>query len=295
VPLTGGAAAYSGYEMSERRPGDLARAPTAAWQKEEQKSIKRRKWILWGIIIFIIVGAATGAAVYLIKFRNSGGSRSSVDEGSSKGRNGAGSTAGNIQKDTELKQIFGGMDYTPLNAQYPGCGAIQSNVTADIATMSQLTKQIRLYGTDCNQTEMVLNAIQDLKVDMTVFVGVWVDTNATTLARQLADMYSILSKYPADLIDGVAVGNEVLFREDKTEAELIDLINEVRTNVTAMNLGKTIPICTSDLGSKWTSTLSAAVDCVVYSSSFTYYRWPIFIHSSPASMSPGQQTGRCSS
>ena len=91
---------------------------------------------------------------------------------------------------------------------------------------------------------MVLNAIQDLKVDLTVFLGVWVDTNSTTLQRQLSDMYSILNKYPVDLIDGIAVGNEVLFRQDKTESELITLIQQVRQNVTAMNLSKTLPICT---------------------------------------------------
>jgi hypothetical protein len=246
VPLTGGATGYAGYEMGERKADIFERPQTPTWRKEEQKTRRRRKWIIWGIIVFVILGAVAGVTVYLVKFRNSssGGSSGSVDDGSSKGRNGAGSTAGNIQMDSKLKQVFDGMDYTPLNAQYPACGAIQDNVTADVATLSQLTKQVRLYGTDCNQTEMVLNAIQSLKVDMTVFVGVWVDTNATTLARQLADLYSILKKYPANLIDGIAVGNEVLFREDKTESELIDLISEVRTNVTAMNLGKTLPICT---------------------------------------------------
>jgi exo-beta-1,3-glucanase (GH17 family) len=245
VPLTGGAAGYTGYEMSERKPNIFERPQTPTWRKEEQKTIRRRKQIIWGIIIFVVLGAVAGVTIYLVKFRNtsSGGNSGSIAD-SSKGRNGAGSTAGNIQKDSKLKLVFDGMDYTPLNAQYPACGAIQDNVTADVATLSQLTKQVRLYGTDCNQTEMVLNAIQSLKVDMTVFVGVWVDTNATTLARQLADMYSILKKYPASLIDGIAVGNEVLFREDKTESELIELISEVRTNVTAMNLGKKLPICT---------------------------------------------------
>jgi exo-beta-1,3-glucanase (GH17 family) len=136
------------------------------------------------------------------------------------------------------------MDYTPINAQYPGCGSIQANVTADVAILSQLTSKVRLYGTDCDQATQVLDAIQDLKVDMTVFLTVWVDGNTTTLNRQLSAMYDILKTYPVDLIDGVAVGNEVLFREDMTEAALISLIKEVRTNVTAMNLGKTIPIGT---------------------------------------------------
>ena len=81
----------------------------------------------------------------------------------------------------KLKKIFDGMDYTPLDAQYPGCGCTQTNITADVAILSQLTNKIRLYGTDCGQATMVLNAIQDLKVDLTVFLGVCVDKNSTTL------------------------------------------------------------------------------------------------------------------
>ena len=243
MPLTGGAAgAYTGYEMSEAKPGMLGRAPTSKWLREEAKSRAKRKWIIIGIILFILAAAGAGVTVWLVKFRNTGSSSGS--SGSSNGRNGFGATASDLKKDSSLQKIFTGMDYTPLNAQYPGCGSIQQNVTADVAILSQLTSKVRLYGTDCDQATQVLDAIQDLKVDLTVFIGVWVDNNSTTLNRQLAAMYDILTKYPADLIDGVAVGNEVLFRQDMTEAELISLIKEVRTNVTAMNLGKTIPICT---------------------------------------------------
>ena len=289
VPLTGYApgagigAGARGYEMMERRPGDLSDPPVASkWLQEEQKSRSRRKWIIIGLIVFLIVGGITGAIVYLVKFRNSGSGSSSnsssdSDSGSSNGRNGFGATSSNLKVDSSLKKIFPGMDYTPLNSQYPGCGAIQENITADVAILSQLTNKVRLYGTDCDQINMTMKAIQDLKVDMTVFIGVWVDGNSTTLERQLGAMYDLLKTYPASMIDGVAVGNEVLFRQDLTETELIELIQEVRTNVTAMNLGKTIPICTryyfyslsvfltiSDLGSNWTPTLAAAVDCVVY-------------------------------
>jgi exo-beta-1,3-glucanase (GH17 family) len=241
VPLTAGAGAAAGYEMSERKPGDFDKVPTAAWLKEEQRSRAKRKWIIIGVILFLLAAAAAGVTVYLVKFRNSG---SSSNTGSSSGRNGAGATAKDLKIDSKLKKIFTGMDYTPLDAQYPGCGCTQANITADVAILSQLTSKIRLYGTDCSQATMVLDAIQSLKVDLTVFLGVWVDNNSTTLERQLNDMYDILNKYPVDLIDGIAVGNEVLFRQDLTETQLIALIQQVKTNVTALNLSKSLPICT---------------------------------------------------
>lgn len=247
VPLTGGAAgAYAGYEMGEVKLGQsLNRAPTSKWLREEKKSRAKRLWIIAGLVLLVLAAAAAGVTVWLVKFHNTGSSGgSSSSSGSANGRNGFGATASDLKKDSSLKKIFPGMDYTPINAQYPGCGSIQANVTADVAILSQLTSKVRLYGTDCDQATQVLDAIQDLKVDMTVFLTVWVDGNTTTLNRQLSAMYDILKTYPVDLIDGVAVGNEVLFRQDITEAALISLIKEVRTNVTAMNLGKTIPIGT---------------------------------------------------
>jgi hypothetical protein len=244
VPLTSGSGAADGdYGMSERKPGQFGGASTSAWLREEQKSRARRKRTIIAMIIFLILGAVVGVTVYLVKFRNTGSSSGS-DTGSSNGRNGFGATSSDLKEDPKLKKIFDGMDYTPLNAQYPGCGCIQANITADIAILSQLTSKIRLYGTDCDQATMVLDAIQDLKVDVTLFIGVWVDNNSTTLNRQLNAMYDILKKYPTNLIDGIAVGNEVLFRQDMTETQLISLIQQVRTNITSMNLGKTLPVCT---------------------------------------------------
>lgn len=67
----------------------------------------------------------------------------------------------------DLHKVFPGVDYTPLNTQYPDClkvGASQNNVTRDMAVLSQLTNAVRLYGTDCNQTEMVLHAIDSLEL-----------------------------------------------------------------------------------------------------------------------------------
>jgi hypothetical protein len=52
------------------------------------------------------------------------------------------------------------------------CGATQANVTRDVQILSQLTTRIRLYGANCNQTAMVLQAIQDTKVDLSVYVAI---------------------------------------------------------------------------------------------------------------------------
>ena len=111
-----------------------------------------------------------------------------------------------LMNNADLHKVFPGMDYTPLNSQYPDCmhsKPSQNNITRDIAVLSQLTNNVRLYGTDCNQTEMVLHSIDQLQLtDMKVWLGVWLGNNETTNSRQIAQMWTILEDYSADRFKG---------------------------------------------------------------------------------------------
>ena len=223
---------------------------------------KKRKWILLIIGALLVIGAATGLTVYFVKFYNKSPSSSSVTGSLSGANNANADKTGDIVIDPRLKKVFYGMAFTPLNSQYPSCGASQANVTANIATLSQLTSRIRLYGNDCNQTEFVLNAIQKLKVDMTVTLGIWLDSDTATNNRQLSQFYSIINNYPMTMFDGVYVGNEVLYSKTLTSTQLISIIQGVKANLTSM--GKIMPVGTSDLGSNWAvePELAQAVDII---------------------------------
>lgn len=164
-----------------------------------------------------------------------------------------------------LHRVFHGMDYTPLNAVYPECidrPPTQNNITRDMAVLSLLTDKVRLYGNDCNQTEMVLHAIDVLGIDMKLWAGVWLDGNSTTDTRQLSHFYSLIeNKDYHDKFDGVAVGNEVLFAKTLSETQLFTIISEVRSNLT--RLGYDIPVGTSDLGSNWNANMASQVDVLM--------------------------------
>lgn len=109
---------------------------------------------------------------------------------------------------------------------------------------------------------MVLSAIDKLALtDMKVWLGVWIDKNSTTNNRGLDAMYNILSKYGADPFKGVIVGNEVLYRNDSTEAQLGDILSAVKTNLTNQNID--LDVATSDLGDNWASSLVDNVDIVM--------------------------------
>lgn len=242
-----------------------------------KEKTKNKKWkLLIVILIFlVIVGAIVGGVVGgMMGSRRGGGGGGGTKHGDSaeddEKKN------GDLDKDSaeikklmnnpDLHRVFPGMDYTPINTQYPAClhnPPSQNNITRDVAVLSQLTNKIRLYGTDCNQTEMVLHAIEklDLKDDVKVWLGVWQDDNSTTNARQLDQMWTILEDYGDEPFEGIIVANEILFREEMTITTLGSILAEVRTNLTKKGLD--LPVATSDLGDDWTQELADDSDYIM--------------------------------
>jgi len=242
------------------------------WLREQSAGSKRLKWIIGSVLGIIIVAAIVGGAVGGVLASKKSSSGNSVNHSSSSSNDGSGlydinsSQVKALLNNSALHKVFPGIDYTPMNAQYPACLTVppdQNNITLDIAMLAQLAPAVRLYGTDCNQTQMVLEAINRLGYNdtMKVWLGVWLENNATTNSRQLRQMYDILDTYPSSQFAGVIVGNEVLFRKDMTEAELGQQLQDVRQNLTSRNID--LPVATSDLGDDWTAGLAADSDIVM--------------------------------
>ncbi|KAK3719909.1 hypothetical protein LTR37_004032 [Vermiconidia calcicola] len=244
-------------------------AEKSEWLKSQSSGRKRTTLIVAIIGLIIIIGAIVGGVVYAI-LRKSGGGDSGGSRGSSDDSNGLwdidSSQVKAVLNNKNLHKVFPGMDYTPLNAQYPACLSnppYQNDVTLDVAVLAQLTPAIRLYGTDCKQTEQVLKGIDLLGYNDTVkvWLGVWLGDNSTTNTRQLNQMYTILDSYPASHFAGVIVGNEVLYREDITITQLANEISKVKAKLAEK--GVSLPVATSDLGDDWTPALAADSDIVM--------------------------------
>ncbi|KAH7009995.1 glycoside hydrolase superfamily [Ilyonectria destructans] len=280
----GAAAAGSLLSAGHSAGGDYdtaaPREKPSEWLKENQHKSKKWKWAVIIIVCLVIVGAIVGAVVGSLlnnKKKGSDGGSSSSSSGGGSGESAKDDTAKNgdlgansaeikaLLNNADLHRVFPGMDYTPLNTQYPACihnPPSQNNVTRDVAVLSQLTNKIRLYGTDCNQTQMLLHAIDRLELkDTKVWLGVWQDGNETTNARQLEQMWDILAEYGEDPFEGVIVANEILFREEMTIAQLGTILDDVRTNFS--DKGYKLPVATSDLGDDWTSALAADSDYIM--------------------------------
>jgi exo-beta-1,3-glucanase (GH17 family) len=257
-------------------PGyDLGReGEKSEWLAQQKSNKKKWAWIIGIIATVVILGAVGGGVAYaLISKKNSsstptntGGQSASSDIAANGDLNKDSAEIKALLGNKNLHKVFPGVDYTPINCQYPDClhnPPSQNNVTRDLAVLSQMTNTLRLYGTDCNQTEMVLHSIDQLGLNgtMKIWLGVWQDKNTTTNARQLSQMYKVLEHYGTASFLGVVIGNEAIFRQDLTVAALGTLVSAVKANFTA--LGYKLPVATSDIGVSWTQDLANVVDYIM--------------------------------
>ena len=141
------------------------------------------------------------------------------------------------------------MAYVPIGAVMPGCFNTQASVDQELQLLVQTTRRVRLYGTDCDVLHQTLDAIQRLKLDLKVVVGIWIDKTATTFTRQSAEFYKQAGIYGWTNILGVSVGNEVLFDKFQPLDVLQAHIAEVKAMVKQLGHPE-IPVFTSDLESQ---------------------------------------------
>ncbi len=243
------------------------------WMAKHDSKKKRRRWFIIVLVGLIIVGAIVGGVVGGILTQNkkagqnSHSGQSAEDDSAQNGDLNINSAEiQDLMNNPDLHRVFPGVDYTPINVQYPDClkyPPSQNNITRDVAVLSQLTNTIRLYGTDCNQTEMTIHALNQLEMkdDIKLWMGVWQDGNETTNKRQLDQMWTILDTYGSSYFKGVIVANEILFRKEMTETELGTLLGSVRQNLSDHNWD--LPVATSDLGDDWTADLAKVSDYIM--------------------------------
>ncbi|KAG6900789.1 hypothetical protein C0993_000108 [Termitomyces sp. T159_Od127] len=189
------------YANQGYQPGD--------WLERSESSKKRSKMIvigsLVGLVILIIIGVVVGVLVSKHKSSSDSNGNSTVKQTDP-------NDPSTFIKDPALHQSFYGIAYTPEGSQLPDCGNRLANVITDIQLLSQLTTRIRLYGADCNQSALVLEAIKQTKVNMTVWLGNYnIPTdNGAAYTRQRDTIQKAIQTYGTDHIGGITVGNEFM-------------------------------------------------------------------------------------
>ncbi|KAG8815547.1 hypothetical protein FRC17_000669 [Serendipita sp. 399] len=221
---------------------------------ENRKGIIR--YVAYGIVaIVILIGAVVGT-------------RKNTDQsGDTNSNNGEPS----FPLDPSLHNSFWGLAYTPYGAI--DCSATQANVTKDIKQLSQLTTRLRLYAADCNVTSLVVQAIQDARVNISVYAGIYVHPDVESYNRQVALLDDTLKAYGTSHILGVTVGNEYVLNAPSrgdtipnatawVNSRIIDYKTHLRqlTTSSSPHNYSSIPVGTSDAAGTYLGDLVTSAD-----------------------------------
>lgn len=247
----------------------------AALEKSNARSRRAKKIVLGSVVaLVVIVALAVGLGVGLSRNKSSSSSSSGSSGASNpESDSSVGDDPSNFEKDDRLHQSFYGIAYTPEGSIMPDCGAKLEDVIKDIQLMSQLTKRVRLYGADCNQSALVLEAIQQTKVDMQVYLANYdVPGDSDAYTRQRDALKEAIQTYGTDHIAGVTVGNEYIlnYLNDNGGTDPNDAIGNAGgklliadiddTKQMLSDLGVDLPVGNSDAGSYFNNEVLENVD-----------------------------------
>lgn len=239
--------------------GSLARS----WRQH------KKRWI-FGIVflLVIIIAAAVGGGVAGSSSSSSGGSTSASDRtsggGSSSSGNGGTSTTGasgpsvTFTPDPDLHNSFYGMNYVPFDSNAPDCGVTIDDVIEDIERLSQLTTRLRLAGSACNETALVLDAIARTGVDLTIWPAIVLDDDTTLTSSdwvgQTDNITFALDAYGSANVGGVQIGDEFVTNIG-SPSTLIQFVDAARALWD-------VPIGAADAASTWSTTMANGVDFI---------------------------------
>jgi exo-beta-1,3-glucanase (GH17 family) len=113
-----------------------------------------------------------------------------------------------------------------------------------------------------------MEAIRQTKVDLTVYLGIYISEDETIWERQRADTLAIIQEYGVDHISGITVGNEFLLNQANGAAtapaaavrSITTKVAQFKQDLAGLSLSKTVPVGTADAGSMVSTTLAAGVD-----------------------------------
>ncbi len=131
-----------------------------------------------------------------------------------------------------LDQRTHGMCFSPYTPnQSPGSNLTPQQIQDRLDIIKPFTHSIRTFScTDGN--EMIPEIAK--KNGLTVMVGAWLDTDLKSNEREIENLIEIAR---AGYADNIAVGNEVLYRGDLDESQLIDYIKRVKEALPDREIG----------------------------------------------------------
>jgi exo-beta-1,3-glucanase (GH17 family)/cellulose synthase/poly-beta-1,6-N-acetylglucosamine synthase-like glycosyltransferase len=150
------------------------------------------------------------------------------------------------------------VSYSPYTrSQHPDYGdrPTPEQIRADLKLLSRYTQAIRTYSTT-GGGELIPGIAAEFGLKVTL--GIWIDKNEARNEREIQAAIALARRYSN--INAIVVGNETIYRADKSIDELIRIIQRVKRQVQ-------VPVTTGEIWSVWYEhkqavELASAVDFI---------------------------------
>ena len=147
------------------------------------------------------------------------------------------------------------ISYSPYTrSQHPDLGdrPTEAQIRADLKVLSPYTQAIRTYSST-GGGELIPAIAEEFGLKVTL--GIWIDKNEARNEREIQSAIALARRYRN--VNAIVVGNETIYRAEKTIPELIKLIQRVKRQ-------SSIPVTTGEIWSVWVEhpELASAVDFI---------------------------------
>src|SRR3979490_3407774 len=142
----------------------------------------------------------------------------------------------------DFRGILPSVSYAPFEGTaHPAVDNIPSveKIRADLKKLSTMTRAIRLYSST-GGVELVPPIAAEFGLKVTV--GAWIDKNVERNDREIEAAISLPKRNSN--VNGVVVGNEVIYRGEQKVEDLIELIKRVKKSVN-------VPVTTGEIWNIW--------------------------------------------
>ncbi len=155
----------------------------------------------------------------------------------------------------EFRGILPSLSYAPFEGTgHPDVDNLPTTakIRSDLKILSSMTKAVRLYSST-GGVELVPRIANEFGLKVTV--GAWIDKNIDRNEREMASAVDLARRNSN--VNGVVVGNEVIYRGEQKVEDLIKLIQKVKSQTN-------VPVTTGEIWNIWIEhpELASSVDFI---------------------------------
>ncbi|KAJ1930274.1 glycoside hydrolase 3 protein [Tieghemiomyces parasiticus] len=170
-------------------------------------------------------------------------------------------SSSNASSDDTTGRALAGLNYNARRAD-GSCPTLE-DVKSDLDFLAgTVSKNFRIYSlTDCQQGELLLNAVKD--TDYKILLGMWVGKDVNAVNAEIAELTRLAQTHTAlfnGTVSGVVVGSEAIYRKDVDEATLVSYVNRSRDAL--RQVGISAPVTSAETYNVIDAGLVNAVDFV---------------------------------